>query len=335
VLGFGETFYARVSGHPGGADATGVGSLFGSTPRTRTLAGGLLFPIGIDGLTLNIEGTESLTAPKVFDLVQTDSIFDRLSVRMRYPWVRTRSFNLASEFIFDAEEEKVNLTVPGAVFPLSLDRLRVLRAAIDANRQFESGGILAGRVVASAGVDAFGARSRADATLDLPLSRDGADANFQKLEALVTYAQPIAEHLGVALYARGQTSFNQALARAEQIGIASFRELSTFDAGTLGGDSGWIIRGDVSSPWTFPVGSVPVSFTPYAFAATGTLYLERPTIFEQKITRVSSFGIGLNLGTSLGPGLPEATLTLEFGRRIRDDGLPDGNRFTFVGAIQF
>jgi hemolysin activation/secretion protein len=97
----------------------------------------------------------------------------------------------------------------------------------------------------------------------------------------VSYAQPVAENLAFALYARGQTSFNQALPRSEQIGIASLFELSTFDAGTLGGDGGWIVRGEVQSPWNVTAGGFPLSAAPYAFAATGRLYLERPTILEE------------------------------------------------------
>jgi hemolysin activation/secretion protein len=201
--------------------------------------------------------------------------------------------------------------------------------------QLSGGGVLAGRVILSAGLDAFGARSAADASPLLPLSRQGADADFRKAEAIISFAQPLAEHFGVALLARGQTSFNQALPRAEQIGIASFQELSTFDAGTLGGDSGWVLRAEVNSPWQMSLAGVPISATPYAFAATGALYLQRPTIVEQATTRVSSIGLGLRLAATLNPSFSQASLSLEFGRRYRDDLLPNSNRFTMVGSIRF
>jgi hypothetical protein len=31
----------------------------------------------------------------------------------------------------------------------------------------------------------------------------------------------------------------------------------------------------------------------------------------------------------------QASLTVEFGRRYRDDRLPDANRFTVVGSLKF
>jgi hemolysin activation/secretion protein len=335
VLGFGEVFYLRASGHPSGSDARGLGGLFDDHPRVRLLAGGTVIPIGIDGMTLNLEGTESRTTPKAPAFAQTASVFDRFSTRLRYPWIRSRSFNVGTEAIFDVQSEDLDLLIPGGELPLSRDRLRILRLAGDTGWLTNWNAVMGGRLIASFGLDAFGARSAADATPLLPLSRLGADADFQKLEAIVSYAQPVAENLAIALYARGQTSFNQALPRSEQIGIASLFELSTFDAGTLGGDSGWIVRGEVQSPWNVTAGGFPLSATPYAFAATGRLYLERPTILEEANVQVSSLGLGLRLAATIDPGFSFASLALEFGRRFRDDGLPDGNRFTVVGAIRF
>lgn len=336
ILGFGETVYLRSAGHIAGNDGTGFGGFLDDHPRTRTLSVGAVIPLGIDGLTLNLEATESRTTPKPsFGSIQTDSEFHRYSARLRFPWIRSRSFNLASELIFDAEDERVSALVGGVNLPLSLDRLRVLRGATDAVLQLPSGGVISGRGILSFGLDALGARSASDANALLPLSRQGADADFSKFEATFVVAQPITDRLGVAFMARGQTAFGSALPRAEQIGIASYQELSTFDAGTLGGDSGWIVRGEVNSPWQTALGGTPISITPYAFAATGALHLERPTVVEKSVTRVSSIGLGLRLAAALDQTFAQATLSLEYGRRFRDDRLPDSNRFTMVGAIRF
>lgn len=335
LLGFGETVYVRAVGHPSGDNASGFGDVFGETPRVRTLAAGLVLPIGLDGMTLNIEGADSRTTPLLPGFVQSASQFDRVSVRLRYPWIRSRGFNLSSDIAFDAQSEKLRLLVPGASLPLSLDRLRILRLATDGDYRLDSGAIIAGRATLSFGLDAFGARSAADATPLLPLSRQGADADFQKLDATISVVQPVAPHLTVGLYARGQTSFGQVMPRSEQIGIASFQELSTFDTGTLGGDSGWVVRGEVSSPWVIPVGATPLSVAPYAFGATGGLYLEQPTILERSHLQVSSVGFGMRLTAPLWDTFTLASLTLEYGRRFRDDGFADGNRFTLVGSIRF
>lgn len=336
VFGQGETLYVRALGHPGGNDSLGTGSPFGDDPRLRTLSGGMVLPLGTDGLTFNVEYVNSRTAPKLDGLIQTTSDYDRLSFRLRYPWLRSRSANFFSEIAFDATSEALGLVLPATTVPLSLDRLRIVRLSGEGDVRLDGGGLLSGRGTLSLGVDGLGARSRADATPILPLSRLGADAEFQKLDATIAFTQPLPESFVLGLYARGQTSFGQPLARSEQLATASFQELSTFDAGSLGGDSGWVVRSEVSHPFSVSFGGLPGSVAPYVFGATGQLFLERPTILEAGRLRVSSVGLGLRLASLLDPAsATEANLTLEFGRRFRSDAIPDANRFTVLGSIRF
>ena len=336
VFGLGETFYVRALGHPTGDDRLRTGSPFGDDPRLRTLAGGMIVPLGTDGLTFNVEYTNSQTAPKLSGLIQTTSDFDRLSFRLRYPWLRSRAANFFSEAAFDATREELGLVLPGVTVPLSLDRLRVFRMSGEGNVQVPGGGVLAGRATLSLGIDGLGARSAADATPILPLSRLGSDAEFQKFDATLAFTQPLPEDFVYGLYVRGQTSFGQALSRSEQIGTASFQELSTFDAGSLGADSGWVVRNELSHPFAVNYDGRPGSVTPYVFGATGQLFLERPTILESRRLDVSSVGLGLRLAAVIDPvSALEAGLTLEFGRRFRSDALPDANRFTVLGSLRF
>ena len=94
---------------------------------------------------------------------------------------------------------------------------------------------------------ALGARSAADATASgLPLSRGGADAGFGKLELRGRYRYAFAENMFATVSARAQTSFGKPMVTAEQIGIGKANELSSFDEGTMSGDSGWIVRGEVA-----------------------------------------------------------------------------------------
>ena len=334
ALGFGEIVYLRGSGHVGGSDVNGYGGLFDEYPRVRTLAAGAVVPLGVDGLTFNLEGTQSKTTPKPQG-IQTFSEYERFSARLRYPWIRSRALTIGSELIFDATEDKQGLLAPGVNIPYALDRLRILRAATDAVWQIDAASTFTARGILSFGLDGLGARGASDATPLLPLTRLGADANFQKLELLANYSRLLMDHVAIGAYGRVQTSFNQALPQSEQIGIASFQELSTFDAGTLGGDEGWVIRGEVSSPWNIAAAPIPVTVAPYAFAATGALYLQRPTVLEQGTTRVSSLGLGVRFLGTLNPGFSQASLAFEFGRRFRDDYLPDANRFTVVGSVRF
>ncbi len=336
AFGLGETLYFRSFGHPSGNDANGIGSSFGEYPRLRTFAGGFILPLGSDGLTFNFEATKSQTAPRLAAF-QTASDYERLSFRLRYPWLRSRTANFFSETAFDVTREELDLMVlPGRTLaPLSLDRLRIVRLSGLGDLRFENGGVLAGSTTLSLGIDGLGARSAADATPILPLSRLGADAEFQKFDALISYTQPLFDPLVLALYARGQTSFGQALPRSEQIGFASFQELSTFDAGSLGGDSGWVFRGEVSAPFSVQPEGLPLSVAPYLFGATGALYLARPTAVERPVLHVSSVGIGVRLISQAEPTGTVTSLTLEFGRRFRDDALPDANRFTVVGSLRY
>jgi hemolysin activation/secretion protein len=332
VTGLGELLYLRAAGYPstGGDDG-----LFKRRPRNRTLAAGVVVPLGLDGLSFNIEATDARTTPLATNGIQTASEFDRASFRLRYPWVRSRDLNLNSEVAYDAQDEKQLLNVAGDYVALSLDRLRVLRFNNDGNYIAPWGGLFAGRITPSFGLSGLGARSAADATALLPLSRQGADANFQKLEAFVSYSQTLIDHLAVDLRVRAQTSFNKPLLRSEQFGIAYAAGLSSFDAGSLQGDSGYVVRGEIQSPWFVPITSGAFVLAPYVFGAKGEVHLVNPTAVEVPTIQASSYGAGLRFGGSQTGTFANANVTFEYGRQIRDDGIAGGNRFNVIGALQF
>jgi hemolysin activation/secretion protein len=331
----GETIYFRASGYPGGDGEGGLGGLFTGYPRTRTLAAGAVFPIGTNGLSFNIEATGSKTTPEPTDGIQTRTDFERLSFRAFYPVIRSRAVNLNAGLIFDAQSESQHLMPQaGGDLTFAEDKLRILRLTGDYRRELASGAVLAARATASFGIDGLGARGEEDASFPT-LTRQGADADFQKLEIAARWDQGIRDHLAYSLYGRAQTSFGQVMTTSEQFGIASFQELSTFDAGTLGGDSGWIVRGDLQSPWTRQAGAIPLIITPYAFGATGSLHLEQPTVFEEANLDVGSLGVGVTLTAIRDPGFSDASITFEYGRAYRDDDEPDDDRFTLVGSFQF
>jgi hemolysin activation/secretion protein len=335
AFNLGETIYFRASGYPGGDGEGGLGGLFTGYPRTRTLAAGAVFPIGDNGLTLNLEGTSSKTTPEPTDGIQTRTEFQRLSFRAFYPVIRSRMVNFDAGVIFDAQSEQQHLMLSnGDDVTFAEDKLRIFRLTGDYRRELASGAVLAARATASFGIDGLGARGEED--VDFPsLSRQGADADFQKLEVAARWDQGLREHLAYSIYGRAQTSFGQVMTTSEQFGIASFQELSTFDAGTLGGDSGWVVRGDLQSPWARQAWAMPLIITPYAFGATGSLHLEEPSVFEEANLNVGSLGVGLSLTAVRDPNFSDATLTFEYGRAYRDDDEPDENRFTVVGSFQF
>ena len=333
IAGLGELIYLRASGHPEGGD----NGFFDTYPRNRTLAAGFIVPLWVDGLTFNAEYTDARTTPLAVAGVQTTDTFDRLSLRLRYAWLRGRIGNFNSEVSFDAQDETQSLFVATVPVPLSLDRLRIVRFANDGDVLTPWGATISGRATASFGIDGLGARSAADASPILPLSRQGADASFQKFDVTLSYAQALLEHLAVNVAARAQTSFGQPLLRSEQIGIANTSGLSAFDAGTVVGDEGYVVRTEFSSPWSVPLptATLGVVAAPYLFGAYGEVSLNDPTALERASVRAASWGGGLHLGGSAAGALSNGSLSLEYGHATRSDGVAAGDRFTMVSAFRF
>ena len=341
ALGFGEQIYLRATGDPG----AGTDGFFSDNPRNRILAAGFIVPLGIDGLTFNVEGTQARTTPVAVDGVQSTDQFQRLSLRLRYPWTRSRDFNSATQLIFDAQDEK-NLLLASTTQPLSEDRLRVLRFANEADYLASWGCAFSAALTASFGLDTLGARTAADASPLLPLSRQGAGATFSKLDGALGYSQGLAEHLTANVTARAQTSFGSPLEQAEQIGLAGPGSLSAFDAGAVEGDSGMVARGELVAPFALPTGGLPAVFSqtmtgvgivasPYVFGAIGEVFLEQPTALEEPHVRAASYGLGLRLTGGVTESLNNGSLTLEFARQTRSDGAPSDNRFSLVSTIKF
>ncbi|WP_375454852.1 ShlB/FhaC/HecB family hemolysin secretion/activation protein [uncultured Methylobacterium sp.] len=353
--GHGETLYLRSFGLP----LTGGSAAFlGPEPRNRALAAGLILPLGFDGMTLTLEATDARTAARAAaGTIGFGSDFSRYSARLRYPLIRSRDFTLNAEAAFDAQEERVDIRVPVAT-PFSLDRLRIARGATDVLWFLPTEGVLSGRLTSSFGIDGLGAREPPLAGSDrVPLSRQGARPEFQKLDASLTLTQPLAEHLTLAVLARGQTSFNQALPRSEQIGLATLTGLSTFDAGLFQGDEGFVTRGELQFPFvvplTLPFGlpAVPAqqgtglppadetpgafAVSPYGFGAFGLVRQQNPTALERAMMRGAAYGAGLRIAAAPASSFSNAAVTVEYGRAERSDRLPADNRLTFTVALQF
>ena len=338
IAGLGELIYLRASGHPDG----GTNGFFETYPRNRTLAAGFILPLWVEGLTFNAEYTDARTTPKIVNGIQTTSAFERLSLRLRYAWLRGREANFNSEISFDAQDEKLSLFVANVPVPLSQDRLRIVRFVNDGDVITPWGAVISGRATASFGLDGLGARTAAEATALLPLSRQGADATFQKFDMSLAYNQTLIDHLAVSLSARAQYSFNAPLLRSEQIGIANTTGLSAFDAGSVVGDQGYVVRGELQSPWTLPLQNaaifgnpIGVVAAPYIFGAYGELSLRRPTALEAATFRATSYGGGLRIGGAAAGTLSNGSLSLEYGRAERSDTTIANNRFTVVSSFRF
>ena len=116
ILGFGELGYVRVNGDPGAG-------FFSDHPRNRSLAVGEIVPLGIDGVTFNVEATDARTTPEASAGTQASDQFDPLSFRLREPWICSRDLNFAQQLVFDLQDERDGLIAPASL-PLFEDRLR-------------------------------------------------------------------------------------------------------------------------------------------------------------------------------------------------------------------
>lgn len=355
VFGFGELFYLRASGAPRFGGDEGY---FTGTPRNRSLAGGVTLPIGIDGLTLNLEATASRTTPEA-DLfgLQFMSDFKRYSARLAYPLIRSRELTLNVNGGFDVQNEDLQLLNGGGI-AISKDRLRVLRAGADLSWYVVGDALISAGLTSSFGLDGLGARDAAEADASgTPLSRQGADADFQKLEINLGYRQPIAEHLVFDLRARAQTSFGQALLNSEQIGIVSTSGLSSFPVGSMQGDSGFVLRAEAQFPFTSSF-TLPFSWpdlpaqqgtnlpdgdsaagsivaSPYLFGSFGGVRLYQPTVLESSFARGAAYGLGLRLAAAEQASFNSTNVNLEYGRVQRFGDGDDENRFIVSAAFQF
>lgn len=338
--GHGEQVYLRAAGWPAGGPANS----FTGEPRNRTLAAGVIVPLGTNGLTVNLEATDARTTPVTSSSgLGTTSVFSRVSARLNYPLMRTRDVTAHLQGAFDSEQEQVKIITP-LTEELSLDRLRVLRGGGSVTWFAPGGGVVAARLTGSFGIG--GRKAPSDGSAATPLSRQGADPVFQKLDMVLDYTQPVAPHLTLDLAARAQTNFNQSMVSAEQISLANATGLSPVDAGQVQGDSGFVLRDEVQFPY-------PTSFalpcikscggnadavavlTPYLFGAYGIAALASPTALETAITHGTAYGFGLRLGAAPKASFSAVNASLEYGRYRLDDRLGHGQRLTFALSMQF
>jgi hemolysin activation/secretion protein len=326
ALGWGEVLYARVSGNP-------FESFLGES-QLRTLAAGGVVPLGTRGLTFNLEATDSRTRPDQI-AVDTVSVLERVSARLYYPWIRSRSRNLTSQLSLDRVRDTLDIDAAAGSLPVYEDRLTVLRVSTDGFWRSDAGATTEVGGTVSAGLDALGARGADAALPDRPLSRVGADADFRKLEIAARHRRALGQVAEMSLSGRAQTSFGDPLVLSEQIGIASIRELSAFPSGEFSGDTGWVVRGEVARGFDAQVAGRPLAVSPYLFAATGAVTLEAPQIGEQAEVTASAFGIGVDLAYTVDPAFSAGRLRLELGRGVRNDSEPDDTRFLFSASFRF
>jgi hemolysin activation/secretion protein len=282
--GGGEQIFLTVAGFPGG-------SFFEADSRRRYFALGYTTPIGANGLMANLALDYSSTRPgEDVEALRLESEYERFGVGLAYPIARARSHNVFASANLDLVRETQDTRITGTPAPLSEDRLSVLRLGLDASgRVGEGQGGLHAEL--SQGLDILHARGADDATAAKPLSRQGADAEFTRLELDGAVELPIASNATFFVGASGQHAFNDALLRSEQFSPIGPNGISGPPPSAIVGDRGGSLRVELR----FPHRNDRAFSTPYLFGAVAETHLERPTVLELKRTEARAFGAGMRL----------------------------------------
>jgi hemolysin activation/secretion protein len=327
VLGFGEQLTVSAAGLPDKDFTTRY-------PTRRYLSGSFVIPLGIDGWAFDIGGTNGITTPRVNLDAVSQGLLSQGHIKLSYEAVKLRDFELTFNGRFEATNEEIDTLLFMPQIPLSEDRLRVLRGGIDGIWRLR----VTGTTVSfgsnfSQGLDAFGARTAADANPLLPLSRQGADAVFKKWDGHAEVYQSLPYDFFASVAASGQTSFKTALLTSEQFSIDGAKMLSGFTSGALPGDTAWVVRGELGHPFTFPIESGGLTLTPYAFGATGERILEVPTVLEIGSVHATNYGAGMRFNlTPWGTYMPDGYGFIEWSRRYATDPTLDGDRI-YTGML--
>ncbi len=311
--GQGEQLYMRLNGDPG----NGWNGIGGKDPVNRSLDLGAVIPLSRNGLSLSFDALGARTAPlHPGTALGLASDFSRIAVGLHYAVVRTHRLSVNGNLSFDADQDRLGAVMPVRV-PISLDRTRVVRTGFDVFAAQGQNSVTAS-VTASFGLAGLGARTRADATPDLPLSRQGADARFSKLEGDVSYLANLSRHAQFSLHLRGQTAFDKPLLTSEQAGLAGPGGLSAFDSGLLQGDTTVLARAELTSPGALALSRVGLAASPYIFAAAGKAIIADATALEAGHVTASSYGLGVRLGLDH-PHSGGSFVSLEWACGRRDD----------------
>src|SRR6201999_3874881 len=174
LLGAGEQMTLSAAGLPDKDFVT-------KFPTRRYLSGTFSIPLGIDGWNLEFGGTDGVTTPRVNQDAASQGLLTQGHAKLSYEASKRRDFELTLNGEFEATNEEIDTLVLVPQTPISVDRLRVLRSGFEGIwRLRETGTTFNFGSTFSRGLDGLGARTAADADWSTPLSRQGADAVFDK-----------------------------------------------------------------------------------------------------------------------------------------------------------
>ena len=290
LAGLGEQFLVSVAGDP-------ERDFFRYEPNRRYVSATYTMPLGIDGWKLELFATDGRTTPFVFPAAATYGVFDQGHVKIVYEAIKARDSELSFRAMFEPANESLESIAFIPPVPINEDRVRPLRGGFDAIwRERTAGLTVSYGAELSQGLDAFGARSAADAEPpSVPLSQLGAKPVFTKLTGHIEINQALPSDFFAAFKAYGQDSFQHPLLLSEQFDIDGPNLLSGFTTGAFIGDSAWVTRMEVGRTFSAqfnPGTAATLVLTPYLFGATGEVDIYQPTAVQLGSVHVSNYGVG-------------------------------------------
>ena len=327
AFGAGEQIYGSV-----GTGTDLRAAIDGSSPLA-VFGGGVVIPIGTDGITLNPEYTHSTTrTAQAPDVPASLGTFERYALRLRDPLLLTRKGSLYLNV--SLEEVSQQVAAPDFGVTLNSDRYAALRAGLDTTTPLPWGEILQLGANVSQGL---GGRTAADAAASgVPLSRLGAGPEFTKLTANARLSQPLPYEMRLDLIGAGQYSLGKPMLRSEQIALDGSDAVSSFASGSFTTDQGVTLRGELTRPFAVSFNDANAVVSPSLFSSYGRGWLMDATSVEQSVINASAFGLGVRVTAEAKQGLPAASLAIELGRGFTDmAGLRQGWRANVTASTTF
>lgn len=313
LLNVGEQIYSFVSVDPFSGEP-----LFGSRSPKTVLGGGIVLPLGSDGLSLNMEATHSVTRP-LGGFFVTRNEFNRYSMRLSYPLILGRTETLTVTPSLELLREQQTLPEFGR-FELSRDSYTIARLSSQYSLQLPGYSFFSGLT--------FSVGHGEEPTTS-PRSRGSATTDFSRLEANVSVAFGLPKGLVASTDLRVGIVTSGGVPNAELFGLDAPDALSTFTAGALTGDEGATSRISLRRPFAV---NRDLLVTPYVFAAAGAASFVDQSPFDA--TSAHAYGLGVETNLTL---LDRVNLftAMEYGYAGSNGLVPDDDRLTVNIGLRF
>jgi hemolysin activation/secretion protein len=245
----------------------------------------LTFPVGNDGLLLNLEGSYTNVNPRgVLENLGINGRTIALEAGLTYPIVRSRETNISIKGSFDYTDSRSESELLNAV--LSQDRLAVLRFGVQFDNT-DALGVFQGSFQLSQGVG-----GTETGTVTEPLSRAAGSAVFTKINLNLSRNLTLPSQFNLVLSSTAQLTGDSLLTR-ELFGLGGATFGSAFNPDELLGDYGYGLRIELQRPILYKAFGLGMATQPYVFADYGQVFRNAPTAAERPSDALGSVGLGV------------------------------------------